>query len=176
VRYGIVRDGRQMASPALQRRLLERLDCDVLWHEGEPTAEAQRRLLRALQALKAGDELAVQSLEAFQKTTGELVQMLRNLLDAGVTLYVVRSSEEVLTLTATHPGLPLLHLLAEHERGRPGRAPVGLGPRQNSGSRNPLSKYQIDYARKMHREGATLRAIGLLFQVSPNEVWEAIGD
>ncbi|WP_309091686.1 recombinase family protein [Phenylobacterium sp.] len=176
MRYGIVRESPSLPPPSVQRRILEGAACDVVLQEGQPTPEAQRRLARLLFGLKAGDEVLVHSLDVFQRSTGELAQLIRNFLEVGVTLRIVGESSEPEVLKPSEHVLRVLSLLAEHESRRPARGPPGASSRLNSGSRNALSKYQIDHARKLHREGASLRAIGLLFQVSPNEIWEAIGD
>lgn len=148
----------------------------MILQEGQPTPEAQRRLARLLYGMKAGDEVVVHALDVFQRSTGELAQLIRNFLEVGVTLRILGESSEPDALKPSENVLRVLSLLAEHESRRPTRTPPGAASRMNAGSRNPLSKYQVDYARKLHREGASLRAIGLLFQVSPNEIWEAIGD
>lgn len=177
MRYGIVRESPSLPPVAVQRRLLDAAGCDVVLQEGQPTPEAQRRLARLLFGLKQGDEVLVHSLDAFQRSTGELAQLIRNFLEVRVTLRILGDGVDgQAALEPTENVLRVLSLLAEHESRRPSRAPPGAGSRTGSGSRNPLSKYQVDYARKLHREGASLRSIGLLFQVSPNEVWEAIGD
>ncbi|WP_334165169.1 recombinase family protein [Phenylobacterium sp.] len=176
LRYGIVREVEGLAPPLRQRALFEQARCDLILQEGPPTPEAQRRLGRLLAGLKAGDEVIVQSLDAFQRSTGELAQLIRTFLEVGVVLRIVEGPDESETLPPAENVRRVLALLAEHEARRPSRSPAGAASRANSGSRKPLSKYQIEYARKLHREGTSLRSLSLLFQVSPNEVWEAIGD
>ncbi|MCR5874065.1 recombinase family protein [Phenylobacterium sp. J426] len=175
MRYGIVREGSSLPPAAAQRRLLEAAACDVILQEGHPTPEAQRRLARLLFGLKPGDEVLAHSLDVFQRTTGELAQMIRTFLEVGVSLHIMGEDADGHSLTPSEAVLQVLSLLADHEVRRPSRTPNGASSLK-SGSRNLLSKYQLDYARKLYREGASLRSIGLLFQVSPSEVWEAIGD
>ncbi len=175
MRYGIVREAPSLPPVAAQRRLLDAVGCDVVLQEAHPTPEAQRRLARLLFGLKSGDEVRVHSLDVFQRSTGELAQMIRNFLEVGVTLQVLGDTADGEPLEPSETVLKVLSLLAEHEVRRPSRLPAGASSLK-SGSRNALSKYQLDYARKLYREGASLRSIGLLFQVSPSEVWEAIGD
>lgn len=164
-----------MPSAAIQRELLVAAVCDLIVVEGEPTPSTQRRLSKLLLGLKAGDEVTVHSLDAFQRTTGELAQMIRHFLDVGVTLRIAGEPGAADTLPLQGGVRKVLGLLADHESRRPRQRSTGAASRANSGSRKPLSKYQIEYARKLHRDGSSLRAIGLLFQVSPAEVWEAIG-
>ncbi|MGA0605130.1 recombinase family protein [Phenylobacterium sp. VNQ135] len=175
MRYGIVREAPGLPPAAVQRQALEAATCDVVLHEGQATPEAQRRLARLLFGLRAGDEVVVHSLDAFQRSTGDLARLIRNLLELGVTLAVVGDDPNGAVLGPSDANLKVFSLLAEHETRRPTRALAG-GSTLKSGSRNPLSKYQLDYARKLYREGASLRAIGLLFQVSPREIWDVIGD
>jgi len=176
LRYGIVREVEGLAPPLRQRALFEQAQCDLILQEGPATPEAQRRLGRLLAGLEAGDEVIVQSLDAFQRSTGELAQLIRTFLEVGVVLRIVGGPDESEVLPPAENVRRVLALLAEHEARRPSRSPAGSASRANSGSRKPLSKYQIEYARKLHREGTSLRSLSLLFQVSPNEVWEAIGD
>ncbi len=143
--------------------------------EAAPTPDAQRRLARLFLGMRPGDEVLVESLDCFQRTTGELAQLIRTFLELGVALRIIGGGEEPETLPPADNVRRVLGLLADHESRRPTRSAPGGVSRANAGSRKPLSKYQVEYARKLHREGASLRSISLLFQVSPNEVWEAIG-
>ena len=73
------------------------------------------------------------------------------------------------TLVArTEPEQRLIELLAEGEDRRRGR-PTGQAFRGES--MNPLTAYQIEYARKLYRQGVPLRTIGMLFQLAPAELW-----
>jgi DNA invertase Pin-like site-specific DNA recombinase len=176
LRYGIVREVAGLPPPAQQRRLLQAAGCDVIYQEAAPTPDAQRRIARLLGGLKVGDAVLAYSLDAFQRTTGELAQLIRTLLELGVTLHILGEDQVVDALPPAPPVHRLLTLLADHEMRRPSRPPPGSSSSRNAGSRKPLSKFQIEYARKLHREGASLRMISLLFQVSPNEVWQVLGE
>jgi DNA invertase Pin-like site-specific DNA recombinase len=175
LRYGVIRELADLPSPTDQRRRLEACGCDLIVQEAVPTPNAQRRLARLFAGMKSGDEVLVDSLDCFQRTTGELAQLIRTFLELGVTLRIVAGDDEPETLPPADNVRRVLGLLADHESRRPTRIPPGAASRANAGSRKPLSKYQVEYARKLHREGASLRSISLLFQVSPNEVWDAIG-
>ncbi|MCR5881086.1 recombinase family protein [Phenylobacterium sp. J367] len=156
--------------------MLDAASCDLILEEGPPTPEAQRRLTRLLSGLKVGDEVMVHSLDAFQRTTGEIAQLIRTFLELGVTLRIVSEPHDIEALPPAENVRKVLVLLADHEARRPSRMPAGSASSRNAGSRKALSKYQVEYARKLHKEGASLRTLSLLFQVSPNEVWEAIGE
>jgi DNA invertase Pin-like site-specific DNA recombinase len=175
LRYGIVRGVGSLPSAAAQRERLQAEACDVLIEEGEPTPESERRLNKLLFGVKRGDEVLVCSLESFMRSTGELVQLLRDLLEIGATVRILNGEAVAHALQPSEPATELLSLLAEHETRRPSRPSVRAPGRIGGGSRNKLSKYQVDYARKLHAEGQSLRSIGLLFQISPDEVWELIG-
>ena len=67
--------------------------------------------------------------------------------------------------------MALVCAIADHERGR------NVSPAKSvhqGGSRNRLSKYQMEYARRLYAEGESLRVIGLLFQLSPNHVLDVV--
>lgn len=173
MRYGIVRVTATLPPPEEQRAWFEAARCDVIVQEGPVSPEGRRRLDRLLFGLNAGDELLVHSLDTFQKSTGELAQLIRNFLEVGVILRIAREDHTFQPHSAGEEVLKALALLAEHETRRPSRMP-GDRPRYNSGSRKPLSPYQVDYARKLYKQGVSLRAIGLLFQVPPKVVWEMV--
>lgn len=153
---------------------MEALSCDVVLQEREATGEAVRRVDRLLFGVKPGDEVVVQSLMVFLKTTGEVVQTLRNLLDLDASVIVASSLEDQFRMEPQAPVIAALNLLAEHESRRPIQTLAKPAGRIGGGSRKPLSPYQVKYARKLHAEGESLRAIGLLFQISPQDVWELV--
>jgi hypothetical protein len=163
-----------MASPDEQRGVLEGLGCDVIIHERSSGVEGARRVTRLLFGLKSGDEIAVQSLGAFLSTTGELARILRDLLEVGAAVIIAAEPGRQLRLAPSDGAVEVLAALAEHEAQRPTPQLLRGSGRIGGGSRNPLSPYQIDYARKLHAQGASLRSIGQLFQISPEEVWRVI--
>lgn len=175
MRYGIIRDASFLPPPAEQRELLESRGCDVIIQERGSTPDAAHRIDRLLFGVKNGDEVVVQSLVVFLKSTGDLVQTLRNLLELGARITIASSRTDSVTLSPSEELIGALNLLADHESRRPAPPATRARGRIGGGSRNPLSPYQIDYARKLHGEGASLRSIGLLFQLSPEDVWQLIG-
>lgn len=175
MRYGIVRGVASLPPTAAQRERLAAEACDVIVEEGEPSPESERRLNKLLFGVKRGDEVLICSLESFQRSTGELVQLLRDLLEIGAAVRILNGDAAGHALQPSDAATELLSLLAEHETRRPSRPGLRPPGRIGGGSRNKLSKYQIDYARRLHAEGQSLRAIGLLFQISPDEVWELVG-
>lgn len=170
MRYGVVRVSPELPSPNVQRRLIETAGCDVLLEERAPSAASQRNLFHLLQGLKAGDEVLVHALSAFEATTGELARLLRRFFEAGVTLRLTGGSR--VESLAPDGAIPrALVMLADHETARPAREPTRRRPRTRDAV---LTPHQLKFARDMHRRGHSMRAIGLLFQLSPNEVAEQI--
>lgn len=149
---------------------MEAIGCDVVLEERQPTSASQRNLLQLLVGLKSGDEVLVHTLSAFEATTGELARLLRHFFEAGVTLRVTGGSRvESLSPEGAIPRA--LVMLADHETSRPLREPTRRRPRVKDA---PLTQHQLRFARDMHRRGHSMRAIGLLFQLSPNEIAELI--
>lgn len=175
MRYGIIRDASFLPPPAEQRALLEALDCDLIIQERGATHEGAHRISRLLYGVKRGDQVVVQSLVVFLRTTGEVVQTVRNLLELGASITVAASPNEIITIEPDEGIIQALSLLSDHESRRPSQPASRARGRIGGGSRNPLSPYQVDYARKLHTDGASLRSIGMLFQLAPDEVWRLIG-
>jgi hypothetical protein len=170
LRYGLVRHIEGHPPPAVQRRLLEGVGCDLLLEEGRPTRAQIRAQLVLLNALKPGDEFLVCSLDILQLSTGELVTLVSQLDRNDVKLKVVVEGA-VTNVTPCDRSRTLLALLAANQALRPDRQrPL---PRSRPAGR-PLTRYQIGYAMELSRHGVSHRMIGLLFQISPSEVRELL--
>lgn len=170
MRYGVVRISPDLPPPNVQRRLIETAGCDIVLEERPPSASAQRNLFHLLHGLKAGDEVLVHSLSAFEASTGELARLLRHFFEASVTLRVTGGSR-VESLAPDGPIPRALVMLADHETRRPTR----VSARRRARTRGaPLTQHQLKFARDMHRRGHSMRSIGLLFQLAPNEVAELV--
>ncbi|WP_296598965.1 hypothetical protein [Phenylobacterium sp.] len=166
MRYGVVRTSPDLPAPSVQRRLIETAGCDILLEQGEPPAANHRSLLTLLSGLQRGDEVVVHGLESLDATTGELARLMRRFFEAGVTLKIVGGSQvEVLAPVAAIPRA--LALLADHESRKPFREAGQKRPRPTD---SPLTQHQLKFARDMHRRGHSMRAIGLLFRLAPNEI------
>lgn len=175
MRYGIVREAESLPPPASQKLVLKAHGCDTLIEEASPGALAAKRLEELIAGLRPDDELLLPSLDVFLMTSAEIALALQDLLDAKIT---VRIANGALAATVLRPGdssALLVALLADHERRRPTSVVQDSRPRSAGGSRKPLSRYQIEYARKLYAKGTPLRAIGLLFQVSPDTIWKVVG-
>lgn len=166
MRYGVLRISPDLPPPGVQRRLIETAGCDAVLEEARPTPATQKNLLHFLHNLKSGDEVLAHDLETFELTTGELARLLRRFFEAGVTLRLVGGSQmESLSPSGAMPRA--LALLADHEARRPAQALTRRRPRIAD---PPLTQHQLKFARDLHRRGHSMRAIGLLFRLSPNEV------
>jgi hypothetical protein len=166
MRYGVVRSSPELPPPSVQRRLIEAVGCDIVLEEGDPNVASHRSLLVLLFGLRRGDEVVVHGLECLDATTGELARLIRRFFEAGVTLKIVGGSRlEALAPTGAIPRA--LALLADHEARRPRRTATRRRTRSTDAA---LTQHQLKFARDMHRRGHSMRAIGLLFRLSPNEV------
>lgn len=174
MRYGIIVEGPHPPSAEVQRGLLAPHGCDVIVEERAMTPDARRRLMRLISRLKRSDELVVHGLEAFGQTTGGLVQLLREVFRRGAAVVVVREAKQRVRFEPEASLSALVNALADHEAGQ--ALPTGLRRRRGEvGRRIQLTAHQIEYIRKLHAEGASPRAIGLLFQVTPDDVWRILG-
>lgn len=170
MRYGVVRVSPDLPPPNVQRRLIDAAGCDAILEERNPTPGSQRNLFHLLYGLRSGDEILVHSLAAFEATTGDLARLLRHFFEAGVTLRITGGSR--LESLAPQGAIPrALVMLADHETSRPAREPARRRARVKDA---PLTQHQLKFARDMHRRGHSMRSIGLLFQLAPNEIAELI--
>lgn len=171
MRYGVIRISPGLPPTDEQRRRIEAAGCDVYLEERTHAVSGQGLLLPLLGRLKSGDELIVHGLEALEASVGEMARMFRSFHLGGVTLRIVGNDPPV-SLAPGGPLHPALDLLADYE----GHHPTRPATRRRSRSNMPrLSPYQLRFARDMQRRGYPMREIGLLFQLSPNEVAGALG-
>ena len=166
MRYGVVRISSDLPPPSLQRRLIEAAGCDLLLDESHPLVANLPALRRKLERLDSGDEILVHGLEVFDLTTGGLARLLRRLFEAGVTLKIVGGPR--IESLAPEGSIPrVLALLADFESRRPTSATIRRRARNGA---PPLTQHQLKFARDMHRQGRSVREIGLLFRLAPSEV------
>lgn len=171
MRYGVIRISEGLPSAAAQRRQIEMTGCDVMLEERSTSPSGRKVLMQLLHGLRDGDEVIVHAVEAFDMNVGELARLLRRFHESGVTLRIV-GGERVQSLRPRGPVPEALVLLADHEARH--RTPTPTRRRQRT-SAQPLTPHQLRFARDMRRRGHSPRAIGLLFQLSPEEVSALIG-
>jgi DNA invertase Pin-like site-specific DNA recombinase len=171
LRYGIVGKGEGLPPAAAQRAGLKKAACEVVIDSG--LAQEQRKLVKLLPRLGVGDEVLTYRLELFERPAGELVQLIRHMTAKGAVIRVDDGAGGFEPVVQSHAARQLVELLAgvdDQLRARP-------NPRSmRRETRAPLSCYQIEYARKLYRQGSSLRSIGLLFQLPPNEILGLISE
>ncbi len=171
MKLGIVREALYLPAPASQRQALAAHGCANVREEQGSDFVADRRIQRLVCALHAGDEVMVYSLGVLVRPQGRPGRVLRDILEAGVILTLAPSRTAPVSFRADTDIMALVCAIADHERGR------NVSPAKSvhqGGSRNRLSKYQMEYARRLYAEGESLRVIGLLFQLSPNHVLDVV--
>ena len=171
MRYGIIRISPRLPAPEDQRRRIEEVGCDVVFEERSHAPSGQNILLPLLHRLTVGDQVIVHSLEAFEAGVGDLTRMLRAFNDRGVTLRLVGGAE-VETLEPVRPTPRALALLADYEERHPTRATTRRRTRPEPAT---LTSHQLKFARDLQRRGYSMREIGLLFRLTPNEVITLLG-
>ena len=172
MRYGIVFAGDGLPPSTLQRVGFTEAGCQFII---EDIRADQKRIDALLKRLRKTDEILVYSLMAFQRSTGELAHLLRQLIGGGILIRLPCADNMFATTLGPRSGpevIDLIDLLAEHEDGRRSHASRG----HRGGSRNPLSRFQINYARNLYRRGTPLRTIGMIFQLPPDDLWRLIGE
>jgi hypothetical protein len=171
VRQGIIRDAVFLPPVAYQRDVVQSAGCDQIRDEQGSDFIADRRVQALVQSLQPGDEIVVCGFGALCRPQGQPAQVLRDIFETGVVLKIAASPSRVRAYSSETPLSDLLELIAEHERARPGGRKKSV---HQGGSKNRLSKYQVEYAKKLYAEGESLRSIGLLFQMSPSHVLDLV--
>lgn len=166
MRYGLIRISADLPPADVQRHLIEMTGCDVMLEERSSASQGRNVLMQLLHGLRDGDEVVVHSLEAFDAGLGQLIRLLYRFHEAGVTLRLV-GGEQVESFKPRGPIPRVLALLADHEARH--RAPPPTRRRQRPDGA-PLTLHQLRFARELHRRGNSMRAIGLVFRLSPGEI------
>lgn len=171
MRLGIVRNAHYLVSVRDQTASLIAADCANIHEELGSNVGADRRIRRVVFQLAAGDEVLVQDFGVLCGPQSRPAQLLRDMVEARLTLCLCPSPGQVQRLSPDPAVMAVVRLLADSER-EP-RVEHFRGVHQG-GSRKALSKYQIEYARKMFSDGESLRAISLLFQLPPSQVLDVV--
>ncbi|WP_293679678.1 hypothetical protein [uncultured Phenylobacterium sp.] len=164
MRYGVVRASPDLPPPQAQRRLIEAQGCDVVLEARSLSPSGEQVLRRLLYSLKRGDQILVHGLEVFAVGVAGLARLFRYFHDSGVTVRLIGTAE---CLEPVGPAPRLLTLLADYAARHPDQPPTFRRARVAA---SPLTPHQLRYARDLQRRGESMRAIGLLFRLSPSEV------
>lgn len=170
MRYGLIVEDPRAFSVADQQAILAAHGCDVVIQEPRLSAMVARRIFRLLGRLHAPDEIILASLTLLGRTTGELVELLDRLFASGVVVVIAPSPTQQLRLEPSPQTQELLAALVEHERGQAGAPRLSKRRRGEAGRDLELTASQVEHLRKLHAQGQSLRSIGLLFQLTPDEV------
>jgi DNA invertase Pin-like site-specific DNA recombinase len=172
LRYGFVCEIEGHPPSATQRRLVERAGCDLIIEETRPSFASLKARRKLLFDLRAGDEVLIPSLDTLQMSTGELVLLFQKFDQNGISLRIVAEEADTV-LSFSGDARSLLALLASNDILRPDRQ----RPRRRARRANkPMTRYQIDYAIELRRRGASIRAIGRLFQIPPSDLQALLND
>mgnify|MGYP001263579086 CR=1 FL=1 len=174
-RIGLARSHPGLPDIERQRELLTGIGrCDAVI-DVETGAAAERRLEKSLSALPAGATVAVVSLDVFGRPLADLVRLLRDLGELSVSIAIVSPKDGETLLRPGDDVLELLRRLSAYN-GRASSA-ASTGPNwygRTFRSANQFNRQQVLHARKLYGEGMSLRAIGLIFETSPEEVWKIV--
>lgn len=171
MRVGIVRKDPTLPDIDRQARILtDAANCTRII-EAEGGGVGVRRLDRQLQTLKGGDVVCVAGLNALSPNLGRLVKMIHNLAAARVSVCIADGKGPEVMISPDDTTTPLLRLLSAcdpHRQAPPDGSTVWHGRRFPPAE--DLTTYQRDHIHKLHKDGMSLRAIGLIFRTSPGEV------
>ena len=174
-RFGLVRA--HSGLPDLERQsdvltTLGRCGVVVEVHAG---AAGEKRLEKVLATVPTGSTVCVVSLDVFGKPLADLVRLLRDLGELSISVALLDGEGEEVLFPPTEEVVTLLrHLSLYNGRGAgsatDGRPWYGRPIRTAAG----FNRHQAQHAKKLYGEGMSLRAIGMIFETSPEEVWKVV--
>jgi len=174
-RIGLARSDPSLPDIGRQRELLtETGGCSVVIDIAAGAA-GEKRLERSLAALPRETTLCVVSLDVFGRSLPDLVRLLRDLGELSISTAIVSAKEGETLFRPRKDVVELLRRLSAYNGRTPG--PTTDGPHWYGRSFRPagqFNRHQVLHARKLYGEGMSLRAIGLIFQTSPEEVWKVV--
>ncbi|WP_218054322.1 hypothetical protein [Phenylobacterium immobile] len=170
MRYGMIRDILELPVSKRQEEQLLAAGCETVVLVGGGSLEAHSRMLGFLEKLRAGDTLTVCGLEAFYLPPRQMMRSLKNLLQTGVFLEVIGKNARISKITPSDDVIDLMDLISREEirwLGRSGETDRPFGD---------LSAFQIDYAKRLRKQGISMRYIGQIFRLSPLDLERALRD
>lgn len=148
--------------------------CETLI-EAESGASGDKRLDRLLRGSGPGATICVVSLDVFHRPLHDLIRLLRDLAELSITVAIVSRNDGEVAIAPDARVVELLRQLAAFN----GKTSTGAETARWYGRTfRPAARFtneQALHARKLYREGMSLRAIGLIFETSPEEIWKVIG-
>lgn len=148
--------------------------CDALI-EVERGVAGDKRLEKTLATLGAGTTVCVVSIDAFGRPIGDLVRLLRDLAELSISVAIVGGAEGETVIRPKSDVIELLRQLSAcsgRSHGATGEGARWYG--RSFRSATQFNRHQVLHARKLYGEGLSLRAIGLIFETSPEEVWKVV--
>lgn len=134
-----------------------------------------KRLEKFLSALPKGTTVCLVSLDVFGKALPDLIRLLRDLGELSISTAIITRKDGETLIRPDREAVELLRHLSAYN----GRTPpqTSDGPQwygRTSRTAAGFNRHQVMHAKKLYREGMSLRAIGLIFQTSPEEVWKVV--
>lgn len=174
-KIGLARSHPSLPDIERQRELLaEAGGCSVVIDVAAGAA-GEKRLERSLAALPKGTTLCVVSLDVFGRSLPDLVRLLRDLGELSISIAIINRKDGETLLRPRKDVVELLRRLSAYNGRAPGQTTEGSHwygrPFRTAGQ---FTRHQTLHARKLYGEGMSLRAIGLIFQTSPEEVWKVV--
>lgn len=143
----------------LQIDALKKVGCDKIFFEKKSAVKERTEFQRCLEYLRDGDTLVVWKLDRLGRTMKQLINLIEDLKERGIGLYIVSESID----TSTKMGnmmFTLASMFAEMERELiRERTNVGLAAarkRGRVGGRKPVESDTLDKAFMMYDSGVTV--------------------
>lgn len=166
----MIRDILELPVTKRQEEQLLAAGCETVVSVGGGSLEAHGRMLTFIEGLTAGDTLIVCGLEAFYLPPRQMMRSLKGLLDKAVYLEVIGKNARISKIMPSDDVIDLMDLLSREE--------VRWLGRSNETDRpfGDLSAFQVDYAKRLRKQGMPMRAIGQIFRLSPLDLERALRD
>lgn len=174
-RIGLVRAHPSLPDLERQSEILTTVgECPTVVEVGSG-AGSGKRLEKFLSALPKGTTVCLVSLDVFGKALPDLIRLLRDLGELSISTAIITRKDGETLIRPHREAVELLrHLSAYNGRTQPqpGEGPQWYG--RTSRTASEFNRHQVMHAKKLYGEGMSLRAIGLIFQTSPEEVWKVV--
>ncbi|MCF8504932.1 MAG: hypothetical protein K9G59_08455 [Caulobacter sp.] len=174
-RIGLVREHPSLPDLERQSEILTTVgECPTVVEVGVG-AGGGKRLEKMLSTLPKGPTVCLVSLDVFGKALPDLVRLLRDLGELSISVAIITRKDGETLLRPHEETVELLRRLSAYNgrsQPQPGDGPQWYG--RTSRAASEFNRHQVLHAKKLYGEGMSLRAIGLIFQTSPEEVWKVV--